>query len=158
MPGGARAFQRLPVVLYHGPLARLLDRRFVLLLTTRGRRTGQPRTTALTYLPFGASLVVYAGARGEHSDWYRNLLAQPEVRVRRGGHELHARAHPVLDPARRRELADRFARHQRRCGPPGPIKWLRRVFGGDDYDAHVAQAFAQAESVPFIELQPPQTP
>ena len=151
------AFQRLPLYLYRGPLAHVLHRRFVLLLTTRGRVSGHPRTTPLTYMPFDERLVVYAGARGERADWYRNLLAYPEVRIRMGSRRLKARAHPVLEPARRRELAAPFVRHQQRCRPPAPIKWVRRVFGGDDYDAHVAQAFAQAEAVPFIELEPIET-
>ncbi|MBV9579302.1 MAG: nitroreductase family deazaflavin-dependent oxidoreductase [Chloroflexi bacterium] len=56
----------------------------IVLLTTRGRRSGRPRTTPLTYMPLDQSVVIYAGARGERSDWYRNLLARPSVLVRVG--------------------------------------------------------------------------
>ncbi|MBV9173380.1 MAG: nitroreductase family deazaflavin-dependent oxidoreductase, partial [Chloroflexi bacterium] len=46
-------FQRLPLLMYRGPMANVLHRRYVLLLTTVGRRSGQPRTVPLTYMPLG---------------------------------------------------------------------------------------------------------
>ena len=51
----------------------------VLLLTTRGRRSGLPHTVPLTYFPEGKNLVVIAsngGARRD-PDWYANLRAHP---------------------------------------------------------------------------------
>ena len=58
----------------------------VLLLTTRGRRSGQPRTTALGYVEDGDRLVVIGSYGGDprHPDWYRNLCADPDVQVTRG--------------------------------------------------------------------------
>jgi deazaflavin-dependent oxidoreductase (nitroreductase family) len=50
--------------------------RFVLLLTTRGRRSGKARVTPLQYERVDGALVV-ASARGTVSDWYRNLVADP---------------------------------------------------------------------------------
>jgi deazaflavin-dependent oxidoreductase (nitroreductase family) len=67
----------------------------VLLLTTTGRKTGRPRTTALMYLPRGDDFVVIASVLGEprHPAWWRNLEAQPEasVQVGRGRHAVRAR-------------------------------------------------------------------
>ncbi|MBV9354060.1 MAG: nitroreductase family deazaflavin-dependent oxidoreductase [Chloroflexi bacterium] len=153
-PRLAHDLQQLPKYLYRGPMAAVLSRRFVLLLTTFGRRSGMPHQTPLTFMPRGARLVVYAGARRERADWYRNVLAHPEVRVQLGTHYFRAVAHAVEQPAARRELARAFEVHQRRCGPPAPIRWLRRVTGGGDYDAQVAAAFARAEEIPFVELEP----
>ncbi len=55
----------------------------VLLLTTTGRRTGQPRTTPLIYENAGDAFVIVAskGGAGEHPGWYRNLVADPNVEV-----------------------------------------------------------------------------
>src|SRR4029453_11270480 len=52
----------------------------VLRLPTTGRRSGEPRTTALTYLAHGDAFVVIASVLGEprHPAWWRNLEAQPE--------------------------------------------------------------------------------
>ncbi len=59
----------------------------VLLLDTVGRRSGTPRTNALTYLPWGDAFVVIASVLGEpkHPAWYHNLVAHPtEVTVQDG--------------------------------------------------------------------------
>ena len=55
----------------------------VLLLTTRGARTGQPRSTPLLYGSDGDRLVLVASKAGspQHPAWYRNLKAHPEVEV-----------------------------------------------------------------------------
>lgn len=56
---------------------------FTLLLTTVGRKSGQPRRTALIYQPYGDAYVVVAshGGAAEHPAWYRNLDARNEARV-----------------------------------------------------------------------------
>lgn len=58
----------------------------LLILTTTGRRSGEPRTTVLGYVEEGENLVVVASKGGlpEHPAWYLNLVANPEVTV-----ELH---------------------------------------------------------------------
>ena len=64
-PTGRSLFQRFPLLLYRGPMASVLRRRFVLLLTTRGPRLGQPRTTPLTYMPPGERLAAVLASRAE---------------------------------------------------------------------------------------------
>jgi deazaflavin-dependent oxidoreductase (nitroreductase family) len=79
-------FWRLHPKLYRWTSGRLGGRLMgmrVLLLTTTGRRTGQSRTTALTYLPRGSSFVVIASVLGEprHPAWCLNLRENPEAQV-----------------------------------------------------------------------------
>lgn len=52
----------------------------ILLLHTRGARSGEPRTTPLLYTPHGdAFLIVASKAGAEHNPaWYHNLLAHPD--------------------------------------------------------------------------------
>jgi deazaflavin-dependent oxidoreductase (nitroreductase family) len=66
----------------------------LLLLTTRGRSTGKPRTTPLTYLEDGPRYLVFGSnlGRPKHPDWYRNLLASPQVTIEIGVRTLAARA------------------------------------------------------------------
>ena len=54
-----------------------------LLLTTEGRRTGEPRTTPLIYEQAGDGYVIVASKGGAPEDpgWYRNLAKNPEVEV-----------------------------------------------------------------------------
>lgn len=58
----------------------------VLLLTTKGRKTGVMRTKALMYLPRGDDLVVIASYLGEpqHPAWWLNLEANPKAIVEIG--------------------------------------------------------------------------
>jgi deazaflavin-dependent oxidoreductase (nitroreductase family) len=65
-----------------GRIARLWHRQ-VLLLTTRGRRTGRERTVPLQYFPDGDRMVVVAANGGLPAPpaWYFNLLANPRARV-----------------------------------------------------------------------------
>ena len=86
---------------------------FVLGLTTTGRKSGQPRQTPLQYEEVEGNYLV-ASARGAQADWYRNLLADPNVTVQVKGGQFAAAAEPITDPA---QIADffqlRLQRHPR---------------------------------------------
>lgn len=53
------------------------------LLTTTGRKSNEPRTTATLYLRDGDRVILPAsfGGREEHPLWYRNLQENPAVQV-----------------------------------------------------------------------------
>jgi deazaflavin-dependent oxidoreductase (nitroreductase family) len=73
---------------------RPLDGRPLLLLTTTGARSGQRRTTPMMYIPDGDRHIVIASNIGAptHPDWYRNLVAHPEVTVEVGSETFEAAA------------------------------------------------------------------
>ncbi|MFI7606744.1 nitroreductase family deazaflavin-dependent oxidoreductase [Micromonospora sp. NPDC049366] len=75
---------------------------FTLLLTTRGRRSGKLRRTALIYGRDGDDYLVVASQGGapEHPAWYLNLLANPEVDVQVAGERFTARARTATDRER----------------------------------------------------------
>ena len=72
---------RLPSLLYRANVGWLLGGRFVQ-LTVRGRRSGQPRRVVLEVLgtPAPGELLV-ASAWGRRAQWFRNVMANPEVQV-----------------------------------------------------------------------------
>lgn len=76
----------------------------VLLLTTRGRRSGTPRTRALMYLPEGERFVVIASFLGEprHPDWWLNLRAHPTAEVEIGSRRLNVTAREATGDERER--------------------------------------------------------
>lgn len=80
----------------------------MLLLTTTGARTGEPRTAILGYYPDGDRVLVVGSAGGspQHPAWYHNLLANPQVSVDVGLFSYPATA-VVLRGAERDEV---FAR------------------------------------------------
>jgi deazaflavin-dependent oxidoreductase (nitroreductase family) len=65
-----------------------------LLLTTTGQRTGQAYTTPLIYGQDGDRYLIVASRGGapKHPQWYRNLVAQPEVQVQVRADRFAARA------------------------------------------------------------------
>jgi deazaflavin-dependent oxidoreductase (nitroreductase family) len=65
-----------------------------LLLTTHGRKTGQPTTTPLIYATDGDRYVVVASKGGApaHPGWYRNLVKDPNVEVQVKDEVFGARA------------------------------------------------------------------
>ncbi|GGR72530.1 nitroreductase [Micromonospora fulviviridis] len=67
---------------------------FTLLLTTRGRRSGKLRRTALIYGRDGDAYLVVASQGGapQHPAWYLNLLADPEAQVQVGADTFAVRA------------------------------------------------------------------
>ena len=86
---------------------RRMGERQLLVLTTTGARTGRRHSTPMMYVPDGDRVIVIASNAGapRHPDWYRNLVANPEVTVEVDGEEYPATAVP-LDGA---EYADRWA-------------------------------------------------
>jgi deazaflavin-dependent oxidoreductase (nitroreductase family) len=84
----------------------------LLLLTTTGVKSGQPRVTPLNYSTDGGRLVVIASKGGSptHPDWYRNLVANPEVTVELGKERFRARATTAEEPERTRLLHQQAAR------------------------------------------------
>jgi deazaflavin-dependent oxidoreductase (nitroreductase family) len=65
-----------------------------LILTTRGRRSGEQRSTPLIYQRDGDALLVVAskGGADEPPAWYLNLVADPNVTVQVRGDRFAARA------------------------------------------------------------------
>lgn len=65
-----------------------------LLLTTTGRRSGEPRTSPLIYQRHGDDLLIVAskGGADEPPLWYLNLRENPEVEVQVLGDRFRARA------------------------------------------------------------------
>lgn len=106
-----------------------------LLLTTRGRRSGLLRRTALIYgRAAGAYLVVASyGGSAEHPAWYLNLEAEPAVHVQVGAADFDAVARPAT-PQERARLWPEMARvwpayddYQRRTDREIPIVVLTPI-------------------------------
>jgi deazaflavin-dependent oxidoreductase (nitroreductase family) len=66
----------------------------MMLLTTTGAKSGMARTSPVVYTRDGERFVVIASKAGAptHPDWYRNLVANPEVVVEVGEETFSARA------------------------------------------------------------------
>jgi deazaflavin-dependent oxidoreductase (nitroreductase family) len=86
-----------------------------LLLTTKGRKSGEPRALPLIYGEAGKSYVVVASKGGmpSHPVWYLNLEAHPECELMVGAKHVKARARSAKGEER-----ERLWRQMARLYPP----------------------------------------
>lgn len=80
-----RPLMRAPIALYRAGLGFLFGARLLMLEHT-GRRTGLPRYVALEVVDHpDPNVYVVASGFGEKAQWFRNVMAHPDVRVWTGG-------------------------------------------------------------------------
>ena len=107
----------------------------LLLLTTTGVRSGQPRTTPMAYFRDGSRLVVFAANGGSKNNpgWYHNLLANPVAQVEVGTEAYQVTGAETESAERERLWAQRLtqapllAELQKQAGRPIPVVALTRV-------------------------------
>jgi len=100
-----RAFYKFPLLLHRLGLGPILFRLFrMLVLTTRGRKSGRPRHTMLEHTWHNGRAYITPGW-GDRTLWYQNVLADPAVTVQRGSATYGAVAVRVLDNG---ELGDLY--------------------------------------------------
>ncbi len=76
----------------------------ILLLTTRGRLSGEERTTPLIYCADGDTSVVVASKGGapDHPHWYKNLQADSETEIQIKDERIQVRAETAQGEERAR--------------------------------------------------------
>ena len=118
-------------VIASGPMAG----RPLLILTTTGARSGEPREAILTYTKDGERFVVAASKSGAptNPDWYHNLLADPVAQVEAGGESFKAKA-TIQEGAERDRLwanhvaaRPEFAEYPKKSGRVIPMITLERL-------------------------------
>jgi deazaflavin-dependent oxidoreductase (nitroreductase family) len=82
----------------------------MLLLTSTGAKSGQPRTSPMMYLADGGRYLVFASKAGAptNPDWYHNLVAHPDASIELGTERFGVKA-TVITGAERDELYARQA-------------------------------------------------
>ncbi len=107
----------------------------VLLLTTTGRKSGEPRTVALAHLEKSEKWVVIASFAGQprHPGWWLNLLENPIAKVQKGATITEVRAREAEGEERERlwtaicEQEEGFAEYQTRTDRRIPVVVLEPV-------------------------------
>jgi deazaflavin-dependent oxidoreductase (nitroreductase family) len=106
-----------------------------LLLTTRGRKTGKLRRTALIYGQDGDNYLTVASKGGapEHPNWYLNLRDNPEVELQVGADKFKAVAHTASAEEKARlwpkmvEIWPAYEDYQKKTDREIPVVVLERV-------------------------------
>jgi deazaflavin-dependent oxidoreductase (nitroreductase family) len=105
---GLRWTGKLNVPLYRvsgGRIGGRIHHAPVLLITTTGRKSGQPRTVPVVYLADGERMVVIGSNAGHRNEpaWSLNLKANPDADVEVGRKKLKVRAR-IAEGEERAEL------------------------------------------------------
>ena len=124
-------WKRLLIALFFVPVHRLLFRLSngrllgrlegtgVLILVTKGRKSGKPRSSPLLYFRFEESgeLIIVASnyGRDRHPAWYLNITADPSVSVEASGERFTAEAR-ITQGEERTALYDRVVAANPRFG------------------------------------------
>ena len=106
----------------------------ILLLTTTGRNSGEPRTSALIFGRDGDDLLLVASQGGAptHPNWYHNLSANPDVEVQVEGDVFPATARTATDDEKARlwsimtEVWPNYDSYQERTDRQIPVVVLTR--------------------------------
>jgi deazaflavin-dependent oxidoreductase (nitroreductase family) len=128
------AFHALSYRLTRGLIGRRLVDNDILLLTTRGHRTGEDHTVPLLYLEERDRYVVIAsyGGRPHHPTWYQNLLAEPAVQVQVRSRRLRMVA--------------------RTAGSEERERWWPRIVSA--YDGYAVYQSRTDREIPVVILEP----
>ena len=105
----------------------------VVLLTTTGRKSGQPRTAPLLAMQDGENMVVVAsnGGSDRHPVWWLNLQKQPEADLQLGSEKKRVRAERANDEEKARlwprivEMYSGYADYQKKTERAIPLVILR---------------------------------
>jgi len=107
-----------------------------LLLVTRGRKTGEPRSVGLTYINDGDRWIVVGSNAGEdrHPAWWLNLKEDPAATVLVDGHSVLVTAQELEEPERTEvfarfaaEVDESYLEYQKRTSRRLPVVALTRT-------------------------------
>jgi deazaflavin-dependent oxidoreductase (nitroreductase family) len=124
MPDDLLAHNRQLIEQFRADGGASMQDRPLLLLTTKGRKSGKPRTSPIMYAKSEDRLLVIASNNGaaRNPQWYANLLTDPQVTVELPGRVFTATAVPLSGADYDREwerVVSRypfFAEHQQKAG------------------------------------------
>lgn len=150
--GFARFLWRAPIVIYHIGLGGLLKNRFLLLHHT-GRKTGKPRENVLEIVDHDPEKNIYfiASGFGKKSDWYKNIVKNPDVVITVGKQDIPVTAVLLSPDESGRKMVDYAHKN------PKAAQSLSKLMGfevdGSDQDYY---EYAR-DYVPWFALVPKET-
>ena len=106
----------------------------LILLTTKGAKTGQTHIIPLMYVPYGNQILAIASKGGsvKHPEWYHNVLAHPDVTVEVGNEKFETAAR-ILTGAEREKAFEKavevfppYGRYQKKAPREIPVIALER--------------------------------
>ena len=142
-PHGIQAwFWRAPIYLYRWHLGGILGGRF-LLLNHIGRKSGLPRQAVLEVIKHDSKTYYSSSGFGEKSQWYKNILHTPDVKIQVGRKKMDALAEHLSYPEAKKVLGEYAEKH------PSALRELSRLVGLS-YDGSEESLANLAKIMPII--------
>jgi deazaflavin-dependent oxidoreductase (nitroreductase family) len=135
----------IPLLRHAGPL---LGRRFVL-LEHRGRRTGRRRYVVLEVVHREPGALMVISGHGAAAQWYRNITADPRVRISSGGLRQAAAVARPLPAEHGAAILESYRHHH-----PLAARVLGRTFGIPEFAQGRPVPPCRAEQLPLIRIGP----
>src|SRR5213593_1866207 len=76
-------------------------------ITVTGRKSGRRISNPVWFVQEGEELYLLP-VKGSDSDWYKNILKTPPMRLKAGGKEWSAEGKPVTDKFKVRDIVEKF--------------------------------------------------
>lgn len=146
--GLTRFLFRLPIWFYRLGLGWLLGGRFML-INHVGRKTSLPRQVVVEVVRHNkvSDIYVIASGFGEKSQWFQNLMYNPDVTIQVGRRKLAVTARRLSEA----EAADEMVAYARQH--PNAARVLAR-FMGFEVEGTEADYRELGKEIPFIALRP----
>jgi F420H(2)-dependent quinone reductase len=131
-----RTFSPLHTLMYRRGVARKRGQMQQVLLTTTGRKSGQPHTVPLGAVREGDGWIVIASNNGArvHPGWWLNMLANPTVTLQVNDEVIKARMQEITNPVDRERIWNTVVASEKSYGNYAnrtprliPLGWLRPV-------------------------------
>ncbi|TMF15120.1 MAG: nitroreductase family deazaflavin-dependent oxidoreductase [Chloroflexi bacterium] len=122
--------------IYRRGMARKMGQMQQVLLTTTGRKSGQPQTVPLGAIREGDGWVVIASFNGAdvHPGWWLNMLANPNVTLQVNDQVINTRMQEITNPADYERIWNavvanlgRYATYRKKTSRKIPLGWLRPI-------------------------------
>jgi deazaflavin-dependent oxidoreductase (nitroreductase family) len=76
-------------------------------ITVTGRKSGRPVSIPVWFVSEDDKLYLLP-VKGSDTQWYKNVLQNPSIRVKAGGAETELKATPVTDPKQVTSVVEKF--------------------------------------------------
>ena len=122
--------------MYRRGMARKMGQMQTVLLTTTGRKSGQPHTVPVGAVREGDGWVVIASNNGAkvNPGWWLNMLANPNVTLEVNDEVIKARMQLITNPVDRERIwntavanVKSYAKYANKTSRLIPLGWLRPV-------------------------------
>lgn len=151
--GLGRLVLRLPILLYRMGLGDVMRRAHIMILGTRGRKTGLARYTAIEFRRHGSEMYLIS-AWGARPQWFQNMKAAPDILVQEGKRTYAARAHVVSNAGEALRVLHLF----RRRAPWAYDPLIARMSARDKIDQRALPEISQEITIVRIDPTPDAPP